>query len=120
MPKLLAGNVGYPPRQVPAYLLAYARLEPAPQQTTQGGTIASECPPAATSSLEHTGVATGSPKRPSTASSSPKVRRRLASRHLIRAWWSMRCLTNVRWLTEAGIYGPPEEFPEVAVLRSQM
>ena len=41
-------------------------------------------------------------------------------RHLIRAWWSMRCLTNVRWLTEAGIYGPPEAFPEVAVLRSQM
>jgi aminoglycoside phosphotransferase (APT) family kinase protein len=41
-------------------------------------------------------------------------------RELIRAWWSMRCLTNVRWLTEAGIYGPPEEFPEVAVLRSQM
>jgi aminoglycoside phosphotransferase len=41
-------------------------------------------------------------------------------RPLIRAWWSMRCLTNVRWLTEAGIYGPPEAFPEVAVLRSQM
>src|SRR3954447_18567263 len=41
-------------------------------------------------------------------------------RSLIRAWWSMRCLTNVRWLTEVGIYGPPEAFPEVAVLRSQM
>ena len=41
-------------------------------------------------------------------------------RDLIRAWWSMRCLTNVRWLTEVGIYGPPEAFPEVAVLRSQM
>ena len=41
-------------------------------------------------------------------------------RQLIRAWWSMRCLTNVRWLTEVGIYGPPETFPEVAVLRSQM
>jgi aminoglycoside phosphotransferase (APT) family kinase protein len=41
-------------------------------------------------------------------------------RDLIRAWWSMRSLTNVRWLTEVGGYGPPEEFPEVAVLRSQM
>ena len=40
-------------------------------------------------------------------------------RDLIRAWWSMRCLTNVRWLNEHG-YGPPDEFPEVAVLRSQM
>jgi aminoglycoside phosphotransferase len=39
-------------------------------------------------------------------------------RDLIRAWWSLRCLTNVRWLAEHG-YGPPEEFPEVAVLRSQ-
>jgi aminoglycoside phosphotransferase (APT) family kinase protein len=41
-------------------------------------------------------------------------------RDLIRAWWSLRCLTNVRWLTEIGIYGPPEAFPEVAVLRSQI
>jgi aminoglycoside phosphotransferase (APT) family kinase protein len=41
-------------------------------------------------------------------------------RELIRAWWSMRCLTNVRWLTKTGIYGPPESFPEVGVLRSQM
>jgi aminoglycoside phosphotransferase (APT) family kinase protein len=41
-------------------------------------------------------------------------------RGLIRAWWSMRCLTNVRWLTEVGGYGPPEQFPEVAVLRSHM
>jgi aminoglycoside phosphotransferase (APT) family kinase protein len=41
-------------------------------------------------------------------------------RDLIRAWWSMRCLTSVRWLTEAGCYGPSETFPEVAVLRSQM
>ncbi len=41
-------------------------------------------------------------------------------RDLNRAWWSMRCLTNVRWLTEVGIYGPPESFPEVAVLGSQM
>jgi Ser/Thr protein kinase RdoA (MazF antagonist) len=39
-------------------------------------------------------------------------------RDLIRAWWSLRCLTNIRWLTEHG-YGSPEEFPEVAVLRSQ-
>jgi len=37
---------------------------------------------------------------------------------LIRAWWSLRCLTNVRWLAEHG-YGSPEEFPEVAVLRSR-
>lgn len=39
-------------------------------------------------------------------------------RDLIRAWWSLRCLSNVRWLVKAG-YGAPEEFPEVAVLRSQ-
>ncbi len=37
---------------------------------------------------------------------------------LIRAWWSLRCLTNVRGLAEHG-YGSPEEFPEVAVLRSR-
>jgi hypothetical protein len=37
---------------------------------------------------------------------------------LIRAWWSRRCLTNVRWLAEHG-YGPPREFPEVAMLRSR-
>lgn len=41
-------------------------------------------------------------------------------RDLIRAWWSMRCLTNVRWLAEVGGYGPPESYPEVAVLRSQV
>ena len=40
-------------------------------------------------------------------------------RDLIRAWWSMRCLTNVRWLTEVGCYGPPEGFPEVALLTAQ-
>src|SRR5262252_8869126 len=40
-------------------------------------------------------------------------------RDLIRAWWSWRCLTNVRWLAEHG-YGSPEEFPEVAVLRSRL
>jgi hypothetical protein len=39
-------------------------------------------------------------------------------RDLIRAWWSLRCLTNVRWLAEHG-YGSPGEFPEVAVLRSR-
>ena len=38
-------------------------------------------------------------------------------RDLIRAWWSLRCLLNVRWLVEHG-FGPPEEMPEVAVLRS--
>jgi aminoglycoside phosphotransferase len=40
-------------------------------------------------------------------------------RDIVRAWWSLRCLTNVRWLAEHG-YGSPEEFPEVAVLRSQL
>jgi aminoglycoside phosphotransferase (APT) family kinase protein len=39
-------------------------------------------------------------------------------RGLIRAWWSLRCLTNVRWLFEHG-FGPPEGYPEVAVLRSR-
>ena len=39
-------------------------------------------------------------------------------RDLIRAWWSVRCLSNVRWLVEHG-YGSPDEMPEVAVLRSQ-
>ena len=39
-------------------------------------------------------------------------------RDLIRAWWSLRCLSNVRWLVEHG-FGAPEELPEVAVLRSQ-
>ena len=38
---------------------------------------------------------------------------------VIRAWWSLRCLTNVRWLVEHG-YGSPGEFPEVAVLRSRL
>ena len=36
---------------------------------------------------------------------------------LIRAWWSLRCLSSVRWLVEHG-YGPPADYPEVAVLRS--
>jgi aminoglycoside phosphotransferase (APT) family kinase protein len=38
-------------------------------------------------------------------------------RDLIHAWWSLRCLLNVRWLVEHG-FGPLEEMPEVAVLRS--
>ncbi len=37
-------------------------------------------------------------------------------RDLIRAWWSLRCLSNVRSLVEQG-YGSPADFPEVAVLR---
>jgi len=37
-------------------------------------------------------------------------------RDLLRAWWSLRCLSNVRWLVEHG-YGSPEAYPEVAVLR---
>ena len=40
-------------------------------------------------------------------------------RDLIHAWWSLRCLTNVRWLAEHG-YGSPDEFPEVAVLKSRL
>ena len=35
----------------------------------------------------------------------------------IRAWWSLRSLLIVRWLAEHG-FGPPEDMPEVAVLRS--
>jgi aminoglycoside phosphotransferase (APT) family kinase protein len=38
---------------------------------------------------------------------------------VIRAWWALRCLTNVRWLFEHG-YGPPDDYPEVAVLRSRL
>ncbi len=34
-------------------------------------------------------------------------------RYLIRAWWSLRCLSNVRWLNQHG-YGDFEDFPEVA------
>jgi Phosphotransferase enzyme family len=37
---------------------------------------------------------------------------------VIRAWWSLRSLLAVRWLVEHG-FGPPEEMPEVAVLRSR-
>ncbi len=36
---------------------------------------------------------------------------------LIRAWWSFRSLTAIRWLAENG-YGSPDTFPEVGVLRS--
>jgi aminoglycoside phosphotransferase (APT) family kinase protein len=36
---------------------------------------------------------------------------------LVRAWWSLRCLSNVRWLVEHG-FGPLEAMPEVAVLRA--
>ena len=39
-------------------------------------------------------------------------------RDLIRAWWSYRSLVVVRWLVQAG-YGSPDEFPEIAVLRSR-
>jgi aminoglycoside phosphotransferase (APT) family kinase protein len=39
-------------------------------------------------------------------------------RDLIRAWRSLHCLSNVRWLAEHG-FGPPGEMPEVAVLRSE-
>ena len=39
-------------------------------------------------------------------------------RDLIRAWWSLRCLSNIRWLAEHG-FGPVEEMPEVAVLHAE-
>jgi hypothetical protein len=39
-------------------------------------------------------------------------------RNVVRAWWSWRSLVVVRWLCENG-YSSPEQFPEVAVLRSQ-
>jgi hypothetical protein len=38
-------------------------------------------------------------------------------RDLIRGWWAWRCLVVVRWLADAG-YGAPDDFPEIAVLRS--
>ena len=37
-------------------------------------------------------------------------------RDLIRAWWSLRCLLNVRWLVEHGF----DPWPEVGVLRSRL
>src|SRR5580700_4933082 len=39
-------------------------------------------------------------------------------RDLVHAWQSLRCLSNVRWLVEHG-FGPLEEMPEVALLRSR-
>ncbi len=39
-------------------------------------------------------------------------------RDLIRAWCSWRCLVAVRWLAEHG-FGPLEQMPESAVLRSR-
>jgi aminoglycoside phosphotransferase (APT) family kinase protein len=39
-------------------------------------------------------------------------------RDLISAWWSLRCLSNIRWLVGHG-FGPLEDMPEVAVLRSR-
>jgi aminoglycoside phosphotransferase (APT) family kinase protein len=36
---------------------------------------------------------------------------------VIRAWWSLRCLVAVRWLAQHG-FGPIDEMPEVAMLRS--
>jgi aminoglycoside phosphotransferase (APT) family kinase protein len=38
-------------------------------------------------------------------------------RDLIRAWWSLRCLSNIRWLVEHG-FGPLEEMAELRVLRA--
>jgi aminoglycoside phosphotransferase len=38
---------------------------------------------------------------------------------VIRAWWSWRSLVVIRWLAEHG-FGPPEDMPEVAVLRSRL
>jgi aminoglycoside phosphotransferase (APT) family kinase protein len=38
-------------------------------------------------------------------------------REVIRAWWSWRSLVAVRWLAEHG-FGPLDEMPEVAILRS--
>ena len=37
-------------------------------------------------------------------------------RDIVRAWWSLRCLLNVRWLADHG-FGAPDDLPEVAVLR---
>jgi aminoglycoside phosphotransferase (APT) family kinase protein len=41
------------------------------------------------------------------------------NRDIIRAWWSWRCLIAIRWLHEQG-FGNMAEYPEVAVLLSQM
>ena len=37
---------------------------------------------------------------------------------VVRAWWSLRSLVAIRWLAGHG-FGPPEEMPEFAVLRSR-
>jgi aminoglycoside phosphotransferase (APT) family kinase protein len=39
-------------------------------------------------------------------------------RDLVSAWWSLRCLLNVRWLSQHG-FGSPDDMPEIAVLRSR-
>jgi len=39
-------------------------------------------------------------------------------RDRVSAWWSLRCLSNIRWLVEHG-FGPADKLPEVAVLRSR-
>lgn len=39
-------------------------------------------------------------------------------RDVVRAWQSWRCLTAIRWLSENG-YGPPKDYPEVALLLSR-
>lgn len=36
-------------------------------------------------------------------------------RDLVRGWRAWRCLSAIRWLVDNG-YGPPEDYPEVAVL----
>jgi len=42
----------------------------------------------------------------------------VVDRDIIRAWCSWRCLVVVRWLCENG-FGPIDEYPEIAVLRSR-
>ena len=38
---------------------------------------------------------------------------------IVRGWWSYRSLTAIPWLAEHG-FGPPETFPETAVLLAAM
>ena len=40
-------------------------------------------------------------------------------RDLIRGWWSLRCLSNVRWLAEHG-FGTIDDLFEVGVLRTRL
>lgn len=35
----------------------------------------------------------------------------------VEAWWAYRCITAIPWLIDNG-YGPPDTYPEVAMLRS--